>query len=98
VRAAGTANGSPGRSGRRRPGLATENPAPFFTTKAAQAWSRVSREIIENHGGTITLENRVRNTGCLARVSLPLLVPYSTASMDARHEQERSEGQGEGAF
>jgi nitrogen fixation/metabolism regulation signal transduction histidine kinase len=58
------------------PGLAhTDNLwVPFFTTKPGGTGIGLvlSREIIENHGGTITLENRVRRTGCLARIRLPL--------------------------
>jgi nitrogen fixation/metabolism regulation signal transduction histidine kinase len=33
----------------------------------------LSREIVENHGGRITLANRVGAHGCVARVELPLL-------------------------
>ena len=61
------------------PGLAhTDNLwVPFFTTKQGGTGIGLvlSREIIENHGGTITLENRVRGTGCVARISLPFPVP-----------------------
>jgi len=32
----------------------------------------LSREIVENHGGAITLENRIDGHGCIARVVLPL--------------------------
>jgi two-component system, NtrC family, nitrogen regulation sensor histidine kinase NtrY len=62
------------------PGLAnTENLwVPFFTTKRGGTGIGLvlSREIIENHGGAITLENRVRSTGCVARISLPLAVAH----------------------
>ena len=58
------------------PGLArTDNLwVPFFTTKPGGTGIGLvlSREIIENHGGAITLENRVGYRGCIARVSLPL--------------------------
>jgi signal transduction histidine kinase len=58
------------------PGLArTDNLwVPFFTTKPGGTGIGLvlSREIIENHGGTITLENRRGARGCVARVSLPL--------------------------
>lgn len=60
------------------PGLAhTDNLwVPFFTTKQGGTGIGLvlSREIIENHGGSITLENRVQGTGCVARVRLPLPV------------------------
>jgi two-component system nitrogen regulation sensor histidine kinase NtrY len=29
------------------------------------------RQIAENHGGNLTLENRRNATGCIARLSLP---------------------------
>ena len=32
----------------------------------------LSREIVENHGGQITLENRPGSRGCIARISMPL--------------------------
>jgi nitrogen fixation/metabolism regulation signal transduction histidine kinase len=68
------------------PGLAqTENLwVPFFTTKRGGTGIGLvlSREIIENHGGTITLENRVRKTGCVARISLPLAAAYRKATAD----------------
>lgn len=58
------------------PGLGkTENLwVPFFTTKPGGTGLGLvlSREIIENHGGSITLENRADARGCVARVTLPL--------------------------
>jgi two-component system, NtrC family, nitrogen regulation sensor histidine kinase NtrY len=58
------------------PGLArTENLwVPFFTTKPGGTGIglALSREIIENHGGQISLENRVDASGCVARFSVPL--------------------------
>ncbi len=57
------------------PGLAhTDNLwVPFFTTKPGGAGIGLvlSREIVENHGGRISLENRVGARGCVARVRLP---------------------------
>ncbi len=47
---------------------------PFFTTKPGGSGIglALSREIIENHGGTISLQNRVGERGCVARIVLPL--------------------------
>jgi two-component system nitrogen regulation sensor histidine kinase NtrY len=57
------------------PGLArTDNLwVPFFTTKphGTGIGLVLSREIVENHGGTIALENRVGAKGCVASVRLP---------------------------
>ncbi len=57
------------------PGLArTDNLwVPFFTTKphGTGIGLVLSREIVENHGGSIVLENRVGAKGCVARVRLP---------------------------
>ncbi|HEX5046614.1 MAG TPA: ATP-binding protein, partial [Gammaproteobacteria bacterium] len=58
------------------PGLArTDNLfVPFFTTKPGGSGIGLvlSREIVENHGGQIALENRAGARGCVARVFLPL--------------------------
>lgn len=58
------------------PGLArTDNLwVPFFTTKPGGTGIGLvlSREIIENHGGTIALENRTTARGAVARIRLPL--------------------------
>ena len=32
----------------------------------------LSRQIAENHGGTLTLENRAEAQGCVARLRLPV--------------------------
>jgi two-component system nitrogen regulation sensor histidine kinase NtrY len=57
-------------------GLAsTENLwVPFFTTKQGGTGLGLvlCREIIENHGGDISLANRDDAPGCIARVSLPI--------------------------
>jgi signal transduction histidine kinase len=47
---------------------------PFFTTKPGGSGIGLvlSRQIVEAHGGTLRLENRVPGPGCVARVRLPL--------------------------
>jgi two-component system, NtrC family, nitrogen regulation sensor histidine kinase NtrY len=58
------------------PGLArTDNLwVPFYTTKPGGTGIGLvlSREIVENHGGSLALENRAAAQGCIARVMLPL--------------------------
>jgi len=58
------------------PGLArTDNLwVPFFTTKphGTGIGLVLSREIVENHGGSIALQNRVGAKGAIASVRLPL--------------------------
>lgn len=46
---------------------------PFFTTKpeGSGIGLALGRQIAEGHGGTLTLENRPGDAGCLARVLLP---------------------------
>ncbi len=47
---------------------------PFFTTKPSGAGIGLvlCRQIAEAHGGTLTLENRQTNRGCIAQLRLPL--------------------------
>jgi signal transduction histidine kinase len=47
---------------------------PFFTTKTSGSGIGLvlSRQIAEAHGGTLTLENRARVSGCKARLTLPV--------------------------
>jgi nitrogen fixation/metabolism regulation signal transduction histidine kinase len=58
------------------PGIA--NPAnlfvPFFTTKAEGTGIGLvlSRQIAENHGGTLVLENRSSKIGCIVTLRLPV--------------------------
>jgi nitrogen fixation/metabolism regulation signal transduction histidine kinase len=58
------------------PGIA--NPqnlfVPFFTTKPAGSGIGLvfCRQIAENHGGALTLENREGSGGCVARLRLPV--------------------------
>jgi nitrogen fixation/metabolism regulation signal transduction histidine kinase len=58
------------------PGIANSGNlfVPFFTTKAEGSGIGLvlSRQIAENHGGTLTIENRQGATGCIASLRLPL--------------------------
>ena len=47
---------------------------PFFTTKPGGTGIGLvlSRTIVENHGGTVSLENRNDARGCIAHIKLPL--------------------------
>ena len=59
---------------------------PFFTTKPGGSGIGLvlSRQIAEAHGGSLTLENRAGQPGCLARLRLPLQVHASRAVIDSR--------------
>jgi nitrogen fixation/metabolism regulation signal transduction histidine kinase len=58
------------------PGIANADNlfVPFFTTKPGGSGIglALSRQIIEGHGGTLTLENRTDRSGAIARVTLPV--------------------------
>jgi two-component system, NtrC family, nitrogen regulation sensor histidine kinase NtrY len=60
----------------RGPGVA--NPenlfVPFFTTKPGGSGIglTLSRQIVEGHGGTLSLENTPAGSGCVVRMTLPL--------------------------
>ncbi|MBA3850686.1 MAG: PAS domain-containing sensor histidine kinase, partial [Opitutus sp.] len=57
------------------PGIANSQNlfVPFFTTKPSGSGIGLvlCRQIAENHGGSLSLENRTDATGCVARVRLP---------------------------
>ena len=57
------------------PGIANSGNlfVPFFTTKAEGTGIGLvlSRQIAENHGGTLVLENRAPGNGCIATLQLP---------------------------
>jgi two-component system, NtrC family, nitrogen regulation sensor histidine kinase NtrY len=57
------------------PGLASAQNlfVPFFTTKPSGSGIGLvlCRQIAENHGGTLSLENRLGASGCVARLRLP---------------------------
>ncbi len=58
------------------PGIANSQNlfVPFFTTKPSGSGIGLvlCRQIAENHGGSLTLENRADTTGCIARMRLPV--------------------------
>jgi two-component system, NtrC family, nitrogen regulation sensor histidine kinase NtrY len=47
---------------------------PFFTTKpkGSGIGLALSRQIAEAHGGNLTLENKTSESGCIARLQLPI--------------------------
>jgi len=73
------------------PGLANTSNlfVPFFTTKAEGSGIGLvlSRQIAEAHGGTLTLENRFKRSGCEARLKLPL---NDLENRPASHELNQS--------
>jgi len=58
------------------PGIANTSNifVPFFTTKPEGSGIGLvlCRQIAENHGGSLSLENRSDATGCIARLKLPV--------------------------
>jgi PAS domain S-box-containing protein len=58
------------------PGIASAQNlfVPFFTTKPSGSGIGLvlCRQIAENHGGALTLENREATSGCIARLRLPV--------------------------
>jgi len=58
------------------PGIANSQNlfVPFFTTKPSGSGIGLvlCRQIAENHGGSLTLENRTDGPGCVARMRLPV--------------------------
>ncbi|MEJ1971244.1 MAG: ATP-binding protein [Lacunisphaera sp.] len=58
------------------PGIANSQNlfVPFFTTKPSGSGIGLvlCRQIAENHGGSLTLENRADRSGCIARLRIPL--------------------------
>jgi two-component system, NtrC family, nitrogen regulation sensor histidine kinase NtrY len=59
---------------------------PFFTTKQAGSGIGLvlSRQIAEAHGGTLTLRNREPESGCRARLHLPIRGPAGNHSPAGR--------------
>jgi len=47
---------------------------PFFTTKPGGSGIGLvlSRQIVEAHGGSLRLENRISGRGCIAHLRLPM--------------------------
>jgi nitrogen fixation/metabolism regulation signal transduction histidine kinase len=66
---------------------------PFFTTKPGGSGIGLvlSRQIAEAHGGSLTLENRAKATGCRAALRLPL-APVMTAPAPATAAARRPAG------
>ena len=58
------------------PGTAPEVSSPFFTTKPGASGIGLvfCRQVAENHGGTVLLNNRADRPGCRAVLRLPARV------------------------
>ena len=58
---------------------------PFFTTKPSGSGIglALSRQIAEAHGGSLTLENRSGQPGCIARLLLPFAADRSAGVVPA---------------
>jgi signal transduction histidine kinase len=58
------------------PGLSNSSDlfVPFYTTKPGGSGIglALARQITELHGGTLSLQNRVRPPGCIAELRLPI--------------------------
>lgn len=76
------------------PGLSnTQNLfVPFFTTKPGGTGIGLvlCRQIAEAHGGSLSLTNRAQGSGCIARLTLPLLTPLDPAQPQVSTPEEMS--------
>jgi len=72
------------------PGIdkATSLFVPFFTTKPTGSGIGLvlCRQIAENHGGSLALQNRDDRTGCAAVLRLPLRTPATEREIPAAHQ------------
>ncbi|HEV2277981.1 MAG TPA: ATP-binding protein [Acidobacteriaceae bacterium] len=76
------------------PGLANPDNlfVPLYTTKKSGSGVglALARQIVEAHGGTITLRNRTGRTGCMAEVRLPV-----AERQGSEHRAQSSESSGQ---